>query len=160
MIAGDIVLRDFPLILLTFLGEEIRYIGFLQQSVPDVLFISEHIPDGIGRPDVFSMNDPVIPYQFELQGRVYSARNTLQFFTIPLGYLCGGILVDRVFEPFMAAQPTGSLWVALFGVGKGSGAALLFLVIGIFGALSSLPFRADKSFGNWKNSRPLFFRFC
>lgn len=80
----------------------------------------------------------------EMQGRVYSARNTLQFFTIPLGYLCGGILVDRVFEPFMAGQPLGSLWVTLVGTGKGSGAALLFLVIGITGALSCLPFRADK----------------
>lgn len=84
----------------------------------------------------------------EMQGRVYSARNTLQFFTIPLGYLCGGILVDRVFEPFMAAQPTDSLWVTLFGAGKGSGAALLFLAIGIFGALSCLPFRADQNI--WK----------
>lgn len=65
----------------------------------------------------------------EMQGRVYSVRNTFQFFTIPLGYLCGGIWVDKVFEPFMAAQPTNSLWVILFGSGKGSGAALLFLVI-------------------------------
>ena len=81
----------------------------------------------------------------EMQGRVYSARNTLQFFTIPLGYLCGGVLVDRVFEPFMAAQPAGSLLITLFGAGKGSGAALLFLVIGIFGSLSCLPFRADKN---------------
>lgn len=81
----------------------------------------------------------------EMQGRVYSARNTLQFFTIPLGYLCGGILVDRVFEPFMAMQPMDSLWVVLFGSGKGSGAAMLFLVIGIFGALSCLPFRADRN---------------
>ncbi len=81
----------------------------------------------------------------DMQGRVYSARNTLQFFTIPLGYLCGGILVDRVFEPFMAMQPTNSLWVVLFGAGKGSGAAMLFFVIGIFGALSCLPFRADKN---------------
>lgn len=32
----------------------------------------------------------------------------------------------------------------LFGHGKGSGAALLFLLIGIFGALSCLPFRWDK----------------
>ena len=81
----------------------------------------------------------------EIQGRVYSVRNTLQFFTIPLGYLCGGVLVDRVFEPFMAVQPTDSLWVALFGAGKGSGAALLFLTIGIFGALSCLPFRMDRN---------------
>lgn len=80
----------------------------------------------------------------EMQGRVYSARNTLQFFTIPLGYLCGGLLVDRVFEPFMASRPTASLWITLFGAGKGSGAALLFFVIGIFGALSCLPFLADR----------------
>lgn len=81
----------------------------------------------------------------EMQGRVYSARNTLQFFTIPLGYLCGGILVDRVFEPFMAAQLADSLLITLFGAGKGSGAALLFLVIGVFGSLSCLPFRADQN---------------
>lgn len=80
-----------------------------------------------------------------MQGRVYSARNTLQFFTIPVGYFCGGILVDRVFEPFLAAQSPGSLWAALFGTGKGSGAAMLFGVIGIFGALSCLPFRRDKN---------------
>ncbi|WP_040952572.1 MFS transporter [Gorillibacterium massiliense] len=81
----------------------------------------------------------------EMQGRVYSVRNTLQFFTIPLGYLCGGILVDKVFEPFMAVQSLDSMWVTLFGAGKGSGAALLFLVIGFFGALSCLPFRMDKN---------------
>ncbi len=84
----------------------------------------------------------------EMQGRVYSARNTLQFFTIPLGYLCGGILVDRVFEPFMAGQTAGSLWTPLFGTGKGSGAAMLFFVIGFLGALSCLPFRADRNI--WK----------
>lgn len=80
----------------------------------------------------------------DLQGRVYAARNTLQFFTIPLGYLCGGLLVDKVFEPFMAAQSGGSMWVYVFGAGKGSGAAMLFLVIGVFGVLSCLPFRKDK----------------
>ena len=84
----------------------------------------------------------------EIQGRVYSARNTLQFFTIPLGYLSGGLLVDRVFEPFMAAQWADSLWVSLFGTGKGSGAAMLFFIIGILGALSCLPFRADRHI--WK----------
>lgn len=84
----------------------------------------------------------------DMQGRVYSARNTLQFFTIPLGYLCGGFLVDKVFEPFMAAQPTNSLLVSVFGFGKGSGVALLFFVIGLFGALSCLPFRRDKHI--WK----------
>ncbi len=80
----------------------------------------------------------------EMQGRVYSARNTLQYFTIPLGYLCGGLLVDKVFEPFMAAQPADGFLTALFGLGKGSGAAMLFFVIGVAGVLSCLPFRADR----------------
>ena len=79
-----------------------------------------------------------------VQGRVYSARNTLQFFTIPVGYLLGGWLVDEVFVPFMAAQSSDSLWVTLFGAGKGGGAALFFLVIGVFGSLSCLPARRDK----------------
>lgn len=80
----------------------------------------------------------------DMQGRVYSPRNSLQFFTIPLGYLCGGFLVDAVFEPFMAAQVPGGVLATLFGSGKGAGAALLFGVIGVFGALSCLPFCFDK----------------
>lgn len=80
----------------------------------------------------------------EVQGRVYSARNTLQFFTIPVGYLLGGWLVDEVFVPFMSAQFPGSLWVSLFGAGKGGGAALFLLVIGVLGVLSCLPARWDK----------------
>ena len=80
----------------------------------------------------------------EVQGRVYSTRNTLQFFTIPVGYLLGGWLVDEVFVPFMTAQAPDSLWVGLFGAGKGGGAALFLLVIGVFGALSCLPARRDR----------------
>lgn len=80
----------------------------------------------------------------DMQGRVYSVRNTLQFFTIPLGYLCGGFLVDRVFEPFMTARQSESFWGMLFGTGKGSGAAMLFCVIGLFGSLSCLPFWFDR----------------
>ncbi len=33
----------------------------------------------------------------DMQGRVYSVRNSLQFFTIPVGYFLGGFLVDAVF---------------------------------------------------------------
>lgn len=68
-----------------------------------------------------------------MQGRVYACRNTLQFFTIPLGYLLGGALVDRVCEPLMAGQTGGSLLVRWFGSGKGSGAALLFFLCGVAG---------------------------
>lgn len=75
-----------------------------------------------------------------MQGRVYACRNTLQFFTIPLGFLLGGALTDRVFEPLMAAQGAGSPLVSLFGAGKGSGAAMLFAALGVCGVLVCLAF--------------------
>ncbi|MEG1525857.1 MAG: MFS transporter, partial [Clostridia bacterium] len=68
---------------------------------------------------------------------------TLQFFTIPIGYFLGGFLIDRVFEPWMAVQATDSLLGAVFGTGKGAGAALLFFVIAIVGVLTCLLFRKD-----------------
>lgn len=67
-----------------------------------------------------------------IQGRVYAARNMLQFFSIPLGYLAGGFLVDKVFEPFMADR-SATIFNKLFGIGKGSGAAFLFAIIGVVG---------------------------
>jgi len=80
----------------------------------------------------------------EMQGRVYSARNALQFFTIPVGYLLGGVLIDSVLEPFMAEQSLESFPVLLFGSGKGSGAALLFFILAIVGVITCLIFRKDK----------------
>lgn len=79
----------------------------------------------------------------EMQGRVYSARNTLQFFTIPIGYFLGGFLVDKVFEPFMALQETSGVLAIAFGTGKGSGAAFLFFILGIVGVLTCLIFRKN-----------------
>ena len=80
----------------------------------------------------------------DMQGRVWAARNTLQFFTIPLGNLLGGALVDNVFEPLMAAQPRGSVLTVLFGTGKGSGAAVLYLLLWLLGLATCLIFRKDK----------------
>lgn len=79
-----------------------------------------------------------------MQGRVYAVRNSLQFFTIPLGYFMGGFLVDRVFEPFMALQAQESILSAMFGTGKGSGAALFFFVIAFLGIGVCLYFRRDQ----------------
>ena len=62
----------------------------------------------------------------EIQGRVFAARNSFQFFTIPLGYFLGGLLVDQVFELFMAAHGAETILVNLFGTGKDRGAAFLF----------------------------------
>lgn len=80
----------------------------------------------------------------DMQGRVYSVRNTLQFFTIPVGYFLGGLLVDNVFEPLME-RTDSILLMNLFGTEKGSGAALLFFVIGIAGVLVCLIFRKVKA---------------
>ncbi|MBR5682441.1 MAG: MFS transporter [Ruminococcus sp.] len=69
----------------------------------------------------------------EMQGRVYACRNTLQFFTIPIGYLTGGALIDRFFEPLMSRQTDGSFLVSLFGSEKGSGAAVFLAFLGFAG---------------------------
>lgn len=79
-----------------------------------------------------------------MQGRVYAVRNSLQFFTIPLGYFMGGFLVDRVFEPFMALQAQESILSAMFGTGKGSGAALFFFMIAFLGIGVCLYFRRNQ----------------
>lgn len=65
----------------------------------------------------------------DIQGRFYATRNSLQFFTIPLGYLLGGLLVDKALEPLMAMLNADHFLIQLLGAGKGSGAALLFLMI-------------------------------
>jgi len=74
----------------------------------------------------------------ELQGRVYACRNTLQYFTIPIGLFLGGYLIDNFCEPFMAKQELGSIFCKLFGTEKGSGAALLIFGLGILGILVCL----------------------
>ena len=89
----------------------------------------------------------------DMQGRVYSCRNTLQFFTIPIGFLLGGLLVDKVFEPLMAAQPANSLLISLFGENKGSGAAMLFFIIGIAGVLVCLFFNFRLRKYKWNENR-------
>lgn len=80
----------------------------------------------------------------EMLGRVYSVRNTLQFFSIPVGYFLGGFLVDKVFEPFMAGTKN-ALLLNIFGTEKGSGAAFLFFVIGIAGVLVCIVFSRIKA---------------
>ena len=71
----------------------------------------------------------------ELQGRVYACRNTLQFFTIPIGLFLGGFMVDDVCEPFMVRYGDSLILKTLFGAGKGSGAALMMFILGISGSL-------------------------
>ena len=74
----------------------------------------------------------------EMQGRVFSAKSTLQNFTIPIALLLGGVLADKVFEPFMLTDsPTQQILSGLFGTGKGAGIGLMFFIVGIAGILIS-----------------------
>ncbi len=76
----------------------------------------------------------------EMQGRVYSCRNTLQFFTIPIGFFLGGFLVDYICQPIMARAMPGGILTMLFGTGKGSGAAVMMFILGIAGTAICLIF--------------------
>ena len=50
MVVSDVVLGQLPVVLLLFLGEEVRCVGFLQQGVPHVFLIAEDVLDGAQRP--------------------------------------------------------------------------------------------------------------
>lgn len=76
----------------------------------------------------------------DIQGRIYACRNTLQFFTIPMGLFVGGLMVDEVCEPFMKQVTEGGFRQQLFGAGGGSGAALVMFGLGVLGAAFCLIF--------------------
>ena len=74
----------------------------------------------------------------EMQGRVFSAKSTLQNFTIPIALLLGGLLADTVFEPLMLTDsPLQRILTGFFGTGKGTGIGLMFFIVGIAGMLIS-----------------------
>jgi MFS family permease len=80
-----------------------------------------------------------------LQGRVFAVRNAVQFSTIPVGILLGGVLADYVFEPFMASDHVmAGVLEKLVGSGSGSGMALMFLCTGCLGCAASLIGYNDK----------------
>lgn len=83
----------------------------------------------------------------QLQGRVFSARDTLQYCTIPLGLYLGGVLADHVFEPFMQAHSPLQQWLStLAGSGAGSGMAVMFIITGTIGAAASFLCLRDKDY--------------
>jgi MFS family permease len=75
----------------------------------------------------------------EMQGRVFSTRNTLQYCTIPIGYFLSGILADYIFEPFMNGYSSlHYVFAKIVGEGNGSGIAVMLLVTGVIGTIVSL----------------------
>ncbi len=75
----------------------------------------------------------------DVQGRVFSTREMIQVLSQPFGYLAGGLLADRVFEP--ALQVGGVLAGSvgrLVGTGPGAGMAAMFLCTSLLGALTGV----------------------
>ena len=85
----------------------------------------------------------------DMQGRIFSVRNAIQFSTIPIAILLGGFLADSVFEPFMMLDnPVTRFLKISVGEGAGSGMAVMFLCTGILGTLFSIIFYNRKDIRN------------
>lgn len=83
----------------------------------------------------------------EVQGKVFSARNTIQYATLPIGNLLCGILADNLFEPYMLGRGYGQEFFHYFtGEGSGSGLALMYIFLGLIGFIGSFLFKKNKNF--------------
>jgi hypothetical protein len=69
----------------------------------------------------------------DLQGRVFSARRLIAWFTNPISPIIGGTLADFVMEPAMKAQASvlSRSLGTVFGTGPGAGMSLLIFLCGI-----------------------------
>lgn len=77
--------------------------------------------------------------EFQVQGRVFAFSRTLSDITIPLAFGVVGLLVESVFEPWMAADGLLASTVGrVIGVGPGQGIRLLLMVVGGLTVLSSI----------------------
>ena len=75
----------------------------------------------------------------DLQGRVFSARRLIAWFTNPISPIIAGTLADYVLEPAARAQtglPATFAW--LVGTGPGAGMGLLIVLCGLASALVGL----------------------
>jgi MFS family permease len=72
----------------------------------------------------------------DVQGRVFSARRLIAWFTNPISPLIAGSLADFVLEPAMrSASGLASLFGWLVGIGPGAGMGLLMVICGLGGVL-------------------------
>ena len=144
MVAGSLIVSVLPkpkdrirviyLTMLFSLGTENFFMAFSREPV---VWCFAQIIGWILVP-IMSANQNVIlknTVPVDLQGRIYACRNTLQFFTIPIGLFLGGFMVDEICEPYMSNNVTNETLTFLFGSGKGSGAALAMFILGVVGAL-------------------------
>ncbi|MEI2692229.1 MAG: MFS transporter [Anaerolineae bacterium] len=72
----------------------------------------------------------------DVQGRVFSARRLIAWFTNPISPIIAGVLADYVFEPGMTADTAmAATFGPLVGVGPGAGMGLVMVLCGLLGLL-------------------------
>jgi len=76
----------------------------------------------------------------DIQGRVFSARRLIAWFTQPVAPIIAGVMADRWLEPSMTSGTTSlaSTFSGWVGTGPGAGMALLFIFCGLGSALVGL----------------------
>jgi len=76
----------------------------------------------------------------DIQGRVFSARGLIAWFTQPIAPIIAGAMADKWLEPSMTSGTTSlaSIFNSWVGTGPGSGMALLFIFCGLGSALVGL----------------------
>lgn len=75
----------------------------------------------------------------DIQGRVFSARRLIAWFTQPVAPLIAGVLADYVMEPAMQTQSgLSQLLGGLFGTGPGAGMGVLLFITGLLAAVVGL----------------------
>ena len=72
----------------------------------------------------------------DVQGRVFSARRLIAWFTNPISPIIAGAMADFVFEPAMSADTAmATVFGPLVGTGPGAGMGLLMVLCGLLGLL-------------------------
>ncbi len=87
----------------------------------------------------------------DVQGRVFSARRLIAWFTNPISPIIAGTLADFVFEPQMRIDSTLSqMFGGLVGTGAGTGMSLIIffcgllsILVGVFGYLTPAIYKAE-----------------
>lgn len=115
------------------LGDMIMAVG---RTIP--VWVIGGLISAIFIPCIGSSNDAIWQAKVDpaLQGRVFAAKAMWGQLLAPVGYLLGGVLADRWFEPAML--PGGALADAfgwLVGTGPGAGIALMFAGTSLLGGL-------------------------
>lgn len=117
-------------LLLGMLGAGLSKILFGLSRMP-LMWIFAQFCSSLNFPLMSSSRDAIWLAQVkpQVQGRVFATRSVIMLITSAIAPLIAGTLADKVFEPAM--MPGGSLastFGSIFGIGRGAGMALLYVI--------------------------------